>query len=200
MDRAADFTALGPENTPSKDFLSHVTSCNAWTGQEFKVDSDQHLLVVTLAEPVLPQSEFVIKTVSIARPSENILEGLYYDFTPSTECPKTIITQCQQYGFQRIVPCIDTMDAKTYYTTTIIADARYTNMITNGDLAPGYVDLATGLPQYQEHISEDLGTTQLKRHVLKYLNHKVCMAPYLFFLGVGTYITYVNMSNIRMNM
>ena len=44
------------------------------------------------------------------------------------------ITQCQQWGFQRIVPCFDDMMAKCAYTTTIIADERYTNLITNGDV------------------------------------------------------------------
>lgn len=64
-----------------------------------------------------------VRTVSVCRPTKNILEGIYYDFTPPG-APPTMITQCQQYGFRRIVPCVDEMPAKTYYTTTIIADAR----------------------------------------------------------------------------
>ncbi|KAF1794956.1 Peptidase M1, alanyl aminopeptidase, C-terminal [Phytophthora cactorum] len=95
---------------------------------------------------------------------------------------------CQQHGFQRIVPCIDTMDAKAYYTTTIVADTRYTNIITNGDLAPGY-HTETGVPVFHP-ASEVLGVSDTSRHVLKYYNHKVNMAPYLFFLGVGTYETF----------
>jgi aminopeptidase N len=51
----------------------------------------------------------------------------------------TLLTlQCQQYGFQRIAPSLDCMAAKCYYTTTIVADKRYTNLISNGDYAPGY--------------------------------------------------------------
>jgi len=53
------------------------------------------------------------------------------------EMPLVLIyrSQCQQYGFQRIVPSIDLMAAKCYYTTTIVADKRYTNIITNGNQA-----------------------------------------------------------------
>ena len=50
---------------------------------------------VTLPSPVLPGQEFVVRTVSIATPTEHILEGLYYDYTPEGK-PRTIITQCQQ--------------------------------------------------------------------------------------------------------
>tara|TARA_R110002050_G_scaffold76467_1_gene163258 strand:- start:41 stop:235 length:195 start_codon:yes stop_codon:yes gene_type:complete len=49
-----------------------------------------------------------------------------------------MITQCQQHGFQRIAPFVDRMRAKSFYTTTIVADARYKNMITNGNLAPRF--------------------------------------------------------------
>ena len=48
--------------------------------------------------------EIVTKTV--CRPTQNLLEGLYYDETPQGAPPQQI-TQCQQWGFQRIVPCID---------------------------------------------------------------------------------------------
>jgi aminopeptidase N len=60
-------------------------------------------------------------------------EGMYYDETPKN-CPPTMITQCQQWGFQRLVPCFDDMTAKCTYKTTITADSRYTNIITNGDV------------------------------------------------------------------
>ena len=38
--------------------------------------------------------------------------------------PRNLMSQCQQYGFQRIAPTIDRMAAKTFYTTTIVADKR----------------------------------------------------------------------------
>ncbi|OQS07388.1 metalloprotease family M01 [Thraustotheca clavata] len=183
VERLQTFTPLDD----SHDFVSHVASFDSPVPLEFSVDTVDHYLIINLDTPVATGEQFVIVTESIARPTENILEGLYFDFTPEG-CPRTIITQCQQYGFQRIVPCFDTMDAKAYYTTTIIADKSYTNMITNGDLAPGY-STPEGKPVYHEAV-EVLGTEDESRHVLKYHNHKVNMAPYLFFLGVGTYVTY----------
>ncbi|OWZ13362.1 Membrane alanine aminopeptidase [Phytophthora megakarya] len=183
VEQLDEFTPLGN----SKNFVSHVKSFGRPRALEFEVDKEDHFLVVKFSKPVQSGDEFVIRTVSVASPTENILEGLYYDYTPEG-APKTIITQCQQHGFQRIVPCIDTMDAKAYYTTTIVAGTRYTNIITNGDLAPGY-HTETGVPVFHP-ASEVLGVNDSSRHVLKYYNHKVNMAPYLFFLGVGTYETY----------
>ncbi|KDO31446.1 hypothetical protein SPRG_04061 [Saprolegnia parasitica CBS 223.65] len=183
VERLHAFTPLGE----TRDFVSHVASFGSAAPLNYTVDTVDHFLVIDLDTPVMTGDEFVILTESIARPTENILEGLYYDFTPEG-CPRTIITQCQQYGFQRIVPCIDTMDAKAYYTTTIVADKNYTNIITNGDLAPGF-STPDGKPVYHEAV-EVLGREDASRHALKYHNHTVNMAPYLFFLGVGTYVTY----------
>lgn len=170
-----------------KDLEEHVLSFQLPVSLKYEVDAENHFLIVKFETPIQKEEEFVLKFHTIATPSENILEGLYYDYTP-TGAPKTIITQCQQHGFQRITPCIDTMDAKAYYTTTIIADKKYTNMITNGDLAHDFYDV-NNEPVYQSPESV-LGEVDEKRHVLKYHNHKVKMAPYLFFLGVGTYETY----------
>ncbi|MDD4498022.1 MAG: M1 family metallopeptidase, partial [Methanosarcinaceae archaeon] len=73
---------------------------------------------------------------------------------------------------QRIVPCIDDMCAKCTYRTTIIADERYTNLITNGDVVGERESLGNG------------------RDKIVYENTVTPMAPYLFFLGVGTYETF----------
>ncbi|CEG48934.1 metalloprotease family [Plasmopara halstedii] len=177
------FTPLNGE----KNFESHVQSFAEPRSLQYEVDQDDHFLIVKFSRPVQPGEEFVLRSVSVATPTESILEGLYFDYTPEG-APKTIITQCQQHGFQRIVPCIDTMDAKAYYTTIIVASTRYTNIITNGDLAPGY-HTDDGVPIFHP-ASEVLGVNDSSRHVLKYYNHKVNMAPYLFFLGVGTYETF----------
>ena len=146
----------------SRDFVSHVKSLSETEGLAFQVDTENHYLVIDLPHPVPMGEEFTLRTVSVAHPTENILEGIYFDYTPDG-APRTMITQvnafvcttvevnifeqCQQYGFQRIVPCIDKMDAKTFYTTTIIADTRYSNLISNGDLAPEFCE--AGLPRYK---------------------------------------------------
>jgi Aminopeptidase N len=128
-------------------------------------------LHLTFEPPLDPRKECVISTKTVCRPTSNVLEGLYYDRTPPG-APPTQITQCQQWGFQRIVPCIDDMTAKCTYTTTIIADSRYTTMISNGDVSQPRAPAGKG------------------RDTIQYANTITPMAPYLFFLGVGTYDTH----------
>ncbi|MBI2548079.1 M1 family metallopeptidase [Candidatus Woesearchaeota archaeon] len=145
------------------------------TGRDMQVtyqyDEPKNKLHVSFAKTLKPGTTFILETKTICRPTKHILEGLYYDETPPG-CPPTQITQCQQWGFQRLVPCIDDMTAKCTYTTTIIADERYTNMITNGDVIETKRSLGNG------------------RAMITYANTKTPMAPYLFFLGVGTYATF----------
>jgi len=137
----------------------------------FNYDKEASLLWITFSEPIMPGSEFTIHTETICHPSTHILEGLYYDETPAGAPPQQI-TQCQQWGFQRIVPCIDDMCAKCTYTTTIHADERYTSLITNGDVS---------------RPRNPLGDHRVS---ITYENSVTPMAPYLFFLGVGTYDTF----------
>lgn len=129
------------------------------------------ILEINFRDVIPPHTEIAVITDTVCRPTRNILEGLYYDETPAG-APQQQITQCQQWGFQRIVPCIDDMTAKCTYTTTIIADSRYTNLITNGDVV------------VERH------TVKPGRDKIVYDNSVTPMAPYLFFLGVGTYSTF----------
>jgi aminopeptidase N len=134
-------------------------------------DRNRHLLTIAWDIPLPPRTRFTITTETICRPSDHILEGLYYDRTPEGS-PPTQVTQCQQWGFQRLVPCIDDMTAKCTYTTTIIADSRYSRIITNGDVIEPRHPAGNG------------------RDRITYDNSRTPMAPYLFFLGVGTYDTF----------
>ncbi|TQD23410.1 M1 family metallopeptidase [Methanolobus vulcani] len=136
---------------------------------EYRIKDD--ILLIKFKENVPENTEIVISTETVCRPTDNILEGLYYDETPAGAPPQQI-TQCQQWGFQRIVPCIDDMTAKCTYTTTIIADERYTNLITNGDIITERHSVGNG------------------RDMIVYDNSVTPMATYLFFLGVGTYDTF----------
>ncbi|KYC45489.1 MAG: Leucyl aminopeptidase [Candidatus Methanofastidiosum methylothiophilum] len=138
---------------------------------EYQYKKDDNIIVINFNKSIPPETEFIINTETICRPTKNILEGLYYDETPAGAPPQQI-TQCQQWGFQRIVPCFDDMMAKCTYTTTIIADERYTNIITNGDIVEERHSIGGG------------------RDRIKYANTVTPMAPYLFFLGVGTYSTF----------
>ncbi|KDE56301.1 M1 family metallopeptidase [Methanoculleus sp. MH98A] len=134
-------------------------------------DRNAALLTVAFDPPVPPRTRFTLDTETICRPSSHVLEGLYYDgLRPGG--PPTQITQCQQWGFQRLVPCLDDMTAKCTYTTAIVADSGYTNTISNGDPIGPRIPCAPG------------------RSVQRYENTRTPMAPYLFFLGVGCYDTY----------
>jgi aminopeptidase N len=128
-------------------------------------------ILLTFQPRIPPGTEFAVRTETICHPTRNILEGLYYDETPPG-APPTQITQCQQWGFQRLVPCIDDMTAKCTYMTTILASSRYTHLISNGDVAEA------------RHMVEP------GRDRIRYANMVTPMAPYLFFLGAGTYAAF----------
>jgi aminopeptidase N len=155
-------------NARNLDILT--VACDEY-GIAYSYDRDAAILSVTFESPVPPHTRFTINTETICRPSRHVLEGLYYDgFDPGS--PPTQITQCQQWGFQRLVPCLDDMTAKCTYMTTIVADDGYTNIISNGDVAGPRLYLGLG------------------RSCIQYRNTTTPMAPYLFFLGVGIYDTY----------
>jgi aminopeptidase N len=145
-------------------------SCDA-APVSYAYDRDNSLLTVSFEQELPPGTRFTVATETICYPSDHILEGLYYDRTPSG-APPTQITQCQQWGFQRLVPCIDTMTAKCTYTTTIIADERYTRLLSNGDVSVPRTPVGDG------------------RVSITYDNSVTPMAPYLFFLGVGSWETF----------
>jgi len=134
-------------------------------------DRARNILMLAFDSDIAPRTRFTIRTESICQPSDHVLEGLYYDRTPPG-APPTQITQCQQWGFPRIVPCIDDMTAKCTYTTTIIADERYTSLLSNGDVTTPRHPAGPG------------------RVSITYDNTVTPMAPYLFFLCVGTYDTH----------
>ena len=137
----------------------------------YRYRKDDAILEIDFRDVIPPHTEVAVITDTVCRPTKNILEGLYYDETPAGAPPQQI-TQCQQWGFQRIVPCIDDMTAKCTYKTAIIADSRYTNLITNGDVV------------VERH------TVKPGRDKIVYDNSVTPMATYLFFLGVGTYSTF----------
>ena len=137
----------------------------------YNYDIDKKIIYITFLETITKGTSFKIMTKSTCFPSKTILEGMYYDETPKG-CQCQMITQCQQWGFQRIVPCIDDMTAKCTYTTTIKANKGYTNYITNGDIV------------------KKLQPISKTRIEITYENSTTPMATYLFFLGVGTYKTF----------
>ncbi len=168
--RARAFEDLSELKLDAKNLEILSVSCDK-SKTTFNYDKENSKLIVKFEEKIPSGEEFVISTETICHPTKNILEGLYYDETINGNPPQ-MITQCQQWGFQRLVPCIDDMAAKTTFTTKIIADSRYTHLISNGDVIVPRKDLGNG------------------RSEIVYENKKVPMATYLFFLGVGTFDSY----------
>lgn len=95
----------------------------------FVLDRVDGLLRISLPFALAPGHEITVRTVADLSVNDQLLEGLYLDYTPPG-APPTIISQCQQSGFQRIVPCVDMNEAKALYTTTIVASSRYTSFLS----------------------------------------------------------------------
>ncbi|MGV8073248.1 MAG: DUF3458 domain-containing protein [Syntrophobacteraceae bacterium] len=144
---------------------------------EYAYYREQNRLHVTLSRSVEAGERFCIRTHTKCVPSETVLDGIYKDTTPPG-APQQYMSQCQQWGFQRIMPIFDDCRAKCAMTTTIEADAEYTHLISNGNISaeanPGGVPLPKpGDPS---------------RQVITFEN-RVPMAPYLFIACVGTWDT-----------
>ena len=165
--RAKALRELKELSLDARDLQILSTKCN---GHEckFKYEKEKAKLTLFFPKKIKKGENFTISAQSTCRPTKNILEGLYYDRTPKG-APPTQITQCQQWGFSRIVPCFDDMCAKCTYTTKITADSRYTRLISNGDVSSPRKNIGN------------------KRCAITYEHKKTPMAPYLFILAAGTY-------------
>ncbi|MDR3605722.1 MAG: M1 family metallopeptidase [Syntrophaceae bacterium] len=146
----------------------------------FKYLRDINRLTVIPDRIIRSGEEFKLRTVTKCVPSDNILEGIYKDVTPPG-APQQYMSQCQQWGFQRIAPVFDDCRAKCRMLTTIEADARYTNLISNGAIDP--VKNPDGIPI--------LKPGDPSRKLITYRND-IPMAPYLFIVSVGTWDSLVD--------
>jgi len=141
----------------------------------YEYRSDHHRLVVRLPHPVEIGEKFSVLTAARCVPSDTILEGIYKDTTPPG-CPQQYMSQCQQWGFQRILPIFDDCTAKCTFVTTLEGDARYTHLISNGNISRRrHPD---GRPA--------LKPGDQSRQVITYEND-IPMAPYLFMACAGTW-------------
>ncbi len=153
---------------------------------------EKNRLVVILPLQVAPGERFLVRTFTRCFPSDHILEGIYKDSTPPG-APQQYVSQCQQWGFQRIMPIFDDCRAKCTMTTTIEADIRYTHLISNGNISRSLNPGGRPLPKPGEP----------HRQVITYEN-PVPMAPYLFLVCAGTWdavtgeVTYESGERIRL--
>ena len=151
-----------------------------WVGPKvrplrYDYQTKKNALVIKLPRRVRRGATFSIRTRTTCVPSDHILEGIYKDTTPAG-CPQQYMSQSQQWGFQRILPVFDDCTAKCTMVTTLEADARYTHLISNGNInretnPDGKPALKPGDPT---------------RKVITYEN-AIPMAPYLFIAAVGTW-------------
>ncbi|MCE9613393.1 MAG: DUF3458 domain-containing protein [Lentisphaerae bacterium] len=138
-------------------------------------ERERHKLLVTLPQPVAAGSRFTVRVAATCVPTEHILEGIYMDTAPPN-CPPQYMSQCQQWGFQRILPVFDDCTAKCTMTTTIEADARYTHLISNGNIDRTLCPDGRPVPK----------PGAPGRQFIRFVN-PVPMAPYLFLVCVGTW-------------
>lgn len=152
----------------------------------------KHKLTLTPATPLKTGESITIEIKSTFKPSDNILEGIYKDTTPP-DAPTQYMSQCQQWGFQRIMPVIDDCTAKCTMTTTLEGDARYTHLISNGNIS------RTANPDGKPVPLRD----DPSRISIRYEN-MIPMAPYLFIACAGTWdelsdsITYPSGRRVRL--
>ncbi|UCG13567.1 MAG: DUF3458 domain-containing protein [Deltaproteobacteria bacterium] len=142
---------------------------------EYQYHQQDNKLVVRLPRMYQSGERFSVRTLTRCFPSDHILEGIYQD-TTLPGAPQQFISQCQQWGFQRIMPILDDCRAKCTMTTTLEAHRDYTHLISNG-----HINLHTnpdGRPVTK------LGNPG--RQVITYEN-PVPMAPYLFIAAAGTW-------------
>lgn len=144
----------------------------AWTH-----DASRRKLVVHLPERIPAGRSFTVGVRVRCEPSDSILEGIYKDTTPPG-CPQQYMSQCQQWGFQRILPVFDDCTAKCTMITTLEGDARYTHLISNGNINRVLNPGGRPVPKAGEPA----------RQVITYENF-IPMAPYLFIACAGTWET-----------
>ena len=141
----------------------------------YALDASRHKLVVSLPQPLAAGETIRLFTRCRCTPSDSLLEGLYRDVTPPG-APQQYMSQCQQWGFQRILPVIDDCTAKCTFRTTLEGDSRYTHLISNGDIDRMANPDGRLVPKPGEP----------KRQVITFVNN-VPMAPYLFIACAGTW-------------
>jgi len=135
----------------------------------------QNKLIVALPGRVKNGQPFRVRTTTRCIPSDRVLEGIYRDSTPPG-APQQYMSQCQQWGFQRIMPIFDDCRAKCTMTTTIEADKNYTHLISNGNISKDLNPDGKPVPKPGDP----------SRQIIRYEN-SIPMAPYLFLAVAGTW-------------
>jgi aminopeptidase N len=153
---------------------------------------EKNSLRILLPQSVEEGERFFVRALTRCFPSDHILEGIYKDTTPPG-APQQYVSQCQQWGFQRIMPIFDDCRAKCTMTTTIEADSAYTHLISNGNISRRTNPDGRPVPK----------PGAPGRQMITYEN-TVPMAPYLFIVCAGTWdvladdVTYPSGRSVRL--
>ena len=142
---------------------------------QYEYLAGQNKLIVLLPRKVSAGEIFSVRTKSVCHPSDHLLEGIYKDVTPPG-APQQYMSQCQQWGFQKIMPIFDDCRAKCTMRTTLEADIAYTHLISNGDIDPA--TNPDGVPVRRPG--------QPDRQTITF-NNPIPMPPYLFIACAGTW-------------
>jgi aminopeptidase N len=142
---------------------------------EYEYPAGQNRLLVRLPRKIPRGERFSVRTRTVCRPSDYLFEGIYKDVTPPG-APQQYMSQCQQWGFQRIMPIFDDCRAKCTMRTTLEADVAYTHIISNGDIDP--TTNPDGVPVRKPG--------QPDRQIITF-NNPTPMPPYLFIACAGTW-------------
>jgi aminopeptidase N len=137
--------------------------------------TQQNRLIVFLPRKILDGETFFVRAITVCHPSDFVLEGIYKDVTPPG-APQQYMSQCQQWGFQRIMPIFDDCRAKCAMRTTLEADVAYTHLISNGDIDPA---ANPDLVPVRKPGEPD-------RQIVTF-NNPIPMPPYLFIACAGTW-------------
>ena len=142
---------------------------------QYEYITGQNRLIVLLPRKVTGGETFIVRTKTVCHPSDHVLEGIYRDVTPPG-APQQYMSQCQQWGFQRIMPIFDDCRAKCTMRTTLEADVAYTHLITNGDVDPAA----------NPELVPVRKPGQPDRQIITF-NNAIPMPPYLFIACAGTW-------------
>lgn len=184
-------TASGKDKAQDRN-SSQIRSADHFQALDYEYFQEKNKLIVKLPRRVKSGEAFCVRTVTHCVPSDHILEGIYKDATPAG-APQQYMSQCQQWGFQRIMPIFDDCRAKCTMCTTLEADARYTHLISNGNINRRLN------PEGKPILKPD----DRSRQVISYEN-PVPMAPYLFLVCAGTWdsledeVTYPSGQTVRL--
>ena len=139
------------------------------------LDKPGRALSVALPSPVPAGAKFALSVSAVCRPTQNVLDGAYWDVAPAG-APPQLMSQCQQWGFQRIMPIVDDCTAKCTWRTTLEGSARYTHLVSNGDIDRSACPDGRPAPLP--------GDPSRVRIVYR---NDIPMPPYLFLVAAGTW-------------